>query len=65
MAKKLNKNYKNKHLVSNNCVLKVVKQNGYINFSLDIDDIKDVKVRLLVPNVKLASKIYYKLKKIN
>lgn len=63
MAKKLNKNNEKLDVVSNNCVLKVVKQNGYINFSFDIDDIKDVKVRLVVPNVKLASKIYYKLQK--
>lgn len=46
-----------------NCVLNVKKENGYINFSLDIDDIKDVKVRLVVPNNKLASKIYYKVNK--
>lgn len=61
MSKKVNQKNKNNIKIENNCVLHVVKQNGYINFSLDVDDIKNVKVRLLVPNVKLSAKLYHKV----
>lgn len=47
----------------NNCLLKSKRENGYINFTLDIGDIKDVKVRLVVPNVKLATLIYHRVNK--
>lgn len=59
MSKKRENNKQN----INNVVLKCVLENGYYNMSLDIDDIKDVKVRLIVPNRKLACKIYHKINK--
>lgn len=48
---------------NNNCVLKVKRENGYINFSIDIDDVKDVKVRLVNNNVKLATLLMHKVNK--
>lgn len=63
MSKKVEKKSEQVSENNNNCVITAKKENGYINFSLDIDDIKGVKVRLVVPNVKLASKIYYKVNK--
>lgn len=48
---------------NNNCVLHAKRENGYINFSIDLGEITNVKVRLVNNNVKLATLLFYKVNK--
>lgn len=67
MAKNNNNNKKQvnkQEKLEKNCTLICKRENGYINFVINVDDdLKDIKVRLIRPNVKLASKIYHRVNK--
>lgn len=59
MAK--NKKFEKVSQPTNNAYLVAKQENGFINFELDVKDIKGVKVRLITPNRKLAYKLYCRL----
>lgn len=46
-----------------NCCLRATLHNGFINFYVDLDDLDNIGLRLIVPNRKLAYKIYKRVNK--